>query len=253
MIVDADVHISPFREDGRISVEELISIIERAGVDKALTWLHPHYFRDVDVGNRYIYEATRKFPDRILGFGWVDPHYGVEQAIESVRRCVDEYGFWGVKLNGAQNEFYIDHEEFVLPVIEAIAQSGKLIAFHIGTDAYDQTHPFRLAKIARRFPELKILAVHMGGVAHRDLSHAMIEVAQDHPNIFLIGSAVRTGAILRAIKILGAQRVCFGSDTPFEVMPVEVARYKAILAEVKDEQTEDLVMGLNILRLLGLS
>lgn len=56
----------------------------------------------------------------------------------------------------------------VLPVIEQIAVAGKLLAFHIGTDAYEATHPFRLAKIAKRFPTTKILTVHMGGGGFHD-------------------------------------------------------------------------------------
>jgi predicted TIM-barrel fold metal-dependent hydrolase len=57
----------------------------------------------------------------------------------------------------------------------------------------------------------------MGGVAHHDLSNAAIEIAQECPNLVLIGSGVRARAILKAIKVLGASRVCFGSDTPFEL------------------------------------
>jgi uncharacterized protein len=251
MIIDADVHISPFTEPGRIQVEELLLRMERAGVDRALAWLQPHYFRDMDLGNRYIFESVKRFPDSILGFGWVDPHYGVEKAREVVRRCIDEYGFYGVKLNGAQNEFYID-SDISLPVIEEIARTGKILAFHIGTDAYESTHPFRLGKIAAQFPETPILAVHMGGVAMNDLTNAMIEVAALHSNITLIGSAVKTRAIVKAIKTLGANRVCFGSDTPFDPMHVEVARYFAILSDLVTELDKNAVMGENIGRLFGL-
>lgn len=252
MIVDADVHISPVNEPGRIQAEELMLRMEKAGVDRALAWLQPHYFRDVEVGNRYIHESAKKYPDSILGFGWVDPHFGLEKAKETISRCINEYGFFGVKLNGAQNEFYIDSDEFSLPIIEEIARTGKAIAFHIGTDAYEATHPFRLAKIAARFPEIPILAVHMGGVAMSDLTNAMIEVAAIYSNITLIGSAVKTRAILKAIKVLGAQRVCFGSDTPFDLMHVEVARYKAMLSDSVTVQERNAIMGENILRLFGI-
>lgn len=64
--------------------------------------------------------------------------------------------------------------------------------------------------------------VHMGGVAHHDLTNAAIEIAQQYDNLTLIGSAVRTIPIIKAIKTLGSSRVCFGSDTPFSLMHVEV-------------------------------
>jgi hypothetical protein len=94
--------------------------------------------------------------------------------------------------------------------------------------------------------------VHMGGVAHHDLSNAAIEIAQDCPNLFLVGSGVRSRAILKAIKTLGADRVCFGSDTPFELTHVEVAKYHALLDGEVTAQEKQLIMAGNIARLMEL-
>lgn len=254
MIIDADVHISPTPEGGNsIGVEELLRRMDRAGVDRAITWLQPPYLRHVQVANRYIYDTMRQHPDRILGFGWVDPHLGIDAMRDEVRRCVEDYGFYGVKLNGAQNRFYIDDPVLALPLVTAIAATGKVLAFHIGTDAFDATHPFRLGKIAQQFPDTAILMIHMGGVGHHDLTNAAIEVAEAHPNLTLVGSAVRSIPILKAIKRLGAHRVCFGSDTPFELMHVEVAKYRALLGGEVSPAEQAQVMGGNVARLLGLA
>jgi predicted TIM-barrel fold metal-dependent hydrolase len=253
MIIDADTHISPTGEDAMaITYDELLRRMDRAGVAKALTWLRPPYMREIAESNAYVYEATQQHPDRILGFGWADPRLGLDEAKEAVRRCIYDYGFYGVKLNGAQNSFYIDHPDISLPVVEEIARTGTLLAFHVGTDAYETTHPFRVAKIARMFPEVQMLMVHMGGVAHHDLSNAAIEMAQECLNLTLIGSAVRTRAILKAVKLLGASRVCFGSDTPFELMHVEVAKYHALLDGEVTPEEEHRIMAGNIARLMGL-
>ena len=252
MIIDADVHISPTPEgDNSITIDELLRRMDRAGVDRAVTWLQPPYMRTVAASNDYVRAAMRAHPDRILGFGWIDPRLGVSRAQESVSELLDGYGFYGVKLNGAQNDYYVDDPDLSLPVIGQIARTGKPLALHVGADAYERTHPFRVGKIAALFPDLPILAVHMGGAAFADLSDAMIEIAEAHRNITLVGSAVRARPILKAIRTLGARRVCFGSDTPFELMHVEVAKYRALLeGEVSEtEQTE--VMGGNIARLLG--
>jgi len=253
MIIDADCHLSPTCEGGvSVGIEELIARMDRAGVEKALTWLQPPYRRELDEANAYVYEATRRYPDRILGFGWADPNLGVDKAIATARRCIQEYGFYGVKLNGAQNSFYIDDPVLSIPVIEEVARLGSRLALHVGADAFERTHPFRVAKIAARYPDLPILAVHMGGVGHADLTNAMIEFAQHHSNITLIGSAVREAAVLKAIGVLGAARVCFGSDTPFKLMHVEVAKYRALLDGEATPAEQDLIMGGNIARLLAL-
>ncbi|NLE45942.1 MAG: amidohydrolase family protein [Chloroflexi bacterium] len=248
MIVDADVHISP--TEG-ILVDELLRRMDRAGVDKALTWLQPPYVREVDTSNAYVYEAATRHPDRILGFGWADPNLGVDKARDMAKKCITEYGFYGVKLNGAQNPYYIDDPVISLPVIEEIARMGAVLAFHVGADDYQRTHPFRVAKIARMYPEMTILVVHMGGASYNDLSREAIEFAQECPNPVLIGSNVRDISILSAIKTLGPRRVCFGSDTPFALMHVEVAKYRALLDGEVDEEGQADIMGRNILRFLG--
>lgn len=253
MIIDADCHISPTPEGaGSISTDELLRRMDHAGVDKALTWLQPPYMREVGPANAYVTRAMRDHPDRILGFGWADPHLGVDRAKDGVRRCIEEYGLYGVKLNGAQNSFYVDDPALSLPLVEEIAARNSILAFHVGADAFEHTHPFRVAKVARQFPDLPILMVHMGGVGHADLTDAAIEFAGQCPNLTLIGSAARTGAILKAVRTLGADRLCFGSDTPFELMHVELARYNAMLEGVLPPEEEPLVMGGNIARLFGL-
>ena len=253
MIIDADVHISPTPEGGNsITYNELVKRMDKTGVDKAVTWLQPPYMRKIDRANEYVFEAAKKYPDRILGFGWADPNLGVEKAKDMVKKCVNCYGFHGVKLNGAQNNFYIDDPKLSLPVIEEIARTGKILTFHVGTDAYERTHPFRVAKIARLYPEMTILVVHMGGVAYADLSNATIEFAKENPNMILVGSEVRSILILKAIKTLGADRVCFGSDTPFEIMHVELAKYNALLDGEVTEEEKKMVMGGNIERIFKL-
>ncbi|MEA2582136.1 MAG: uncharacterized protein QOF33_221 [Thermomicrobiales bacterium] len=68
-IVDADTHISPTPQGGNsVTIEELLRRMDRAGVDKALTWLQPPYLRDeTETGNAYVHWAMRDHPDRIQG------------------------------------------------------------------------------------------------------------------------------------------------------------------------------------------
>lgn len=253
MIIDADVHISPTGEDAyAATIDTLIASMDQAGVDKALTWLRPPYMREIAESNRYVYDATRQHPDRILGFGWVDPHLGSERMKDEARRCIEEYGFYGIKLNGAQNSFYIDDAKMSLPLIEYIASMGTMLAFHIGTDAYEATHPYRMGKIARMFPDTPMFMIHTGGVGFADLSTAAIEVIREHPNITGIGSAIRHVNVLKAIKALGADRICFGSDFPFNIMRVEVAAYRALMDDELSEADQQLIWAGNIQRLLKL-
>jgi hypothetical protein len=95
-----------------------------------------------------------------------------------------------------------------------------------------------------------ILMVHMG-MTSADMNRAVIEAAQENPNMVLVGSSTSENAVLQAIQTLGADRVCFGSDSPFQRQHVALATYNALLDEVTDRE-KTLVMGGNIVRLFGL-
>lgn len=250
MIIDCDVHITPTGEG--IMTDELISRMDRYGVDKALVWLQPPYMRETAPLNEYVYSACKAHPDRLLGFGWVDPHLGIDRAVDDIKRCIEEYGFYGVKLNGAQNNFPIDDPQLAMPLIDEIAKYNVPIAFHCGADSFENTHPFRVAKIAKRYPEMKVLMVHMGGAGVPSLASSAIEFASECPNITMIGSAVQYRSILKAVKTLGADRICFGSDTPFAYMRVELAAWRALLdGEVTDKERE-MLLGGNIAKILDI-
>ncbi|MEO8171476.1 MAG: amidohydrolase family protein [Sediminibacterium sp.] len=253
MIIDADVHISPKPTGGNsITIDELLRRMDRAGVEKAVTWIQPPYWRHTEDSNRYVYEAAKAHPDRILPFGWADPNCGLQYALDEAKRCIEEYGFYGVKMNGAQNEFYIDDEDKAFPVIDYVHSTGKLMAFHIGGDSPEHTHPFRLGKIAARYPQMKILMVHMGGAHFHDLGNAAIETAAQHPNIHIIGSVIRSQPLLKAAKTIGTHRVCFGSDAPFELIHVEVAKYLSLFTGEISTNELNQIMGGNIAELFGL-
>lgn len=252
MIIDADCHISPIQGGNRIRYETLLGMMDKNGVDKALIWLQPPYMRDITESNAYVNEAAKAHPDRFLGFGWADPNISLENAMTETKKCLYDYDLYGVKLNGAQNEYCIDDEAKTFPILEEIAKAGKWVAFHCGADHYTRTHPYQIAKIATRFPETPIFCIHMGGAGSPDLSRAAIELAQEHSNVTLIGSAVGHTSILRAIKVLGAERVCFGSDTPFQFMHVCLAMYNALLEEELSKDDKALVMGGNMTRLFKL-
>lgn len=251
MIIDVDTHMSPYRNvsisiDAAEWNEKMIS----AGVDKALCWLMPQQVSDVTESNRYLYESSKKY-DKIIPFGWANVGgEGVSKSLRDVEQCIGEFGFKGVKINGAQNCYYIDSKE-CFTVCDKIATMGGIIAFHIGADEPDFTSPLRAEKIARAFPETTILMVHMGGAAIPDCSDYVIDIAINNPNMMLIGSALPAASVANGIKRLGADRIMFGSDTPFFDIHKSIEDYRKMLVEFGSDVAEK-VMGLNAKRILHL-
>lgn len=251
MIIDADCHISSRKfDDLAITTDELVEQMDRNEVNKALVWLKPPYDKNIEPENRAIYQAVQRYPDRLLGFGWTNPRLGYDHARATIKQCFEEYGLRGIKFNGAQDNYVIDDAD-IMPLIEYAASFGKPVAFHIGADFYENTHPYRLGYIARRLPDTRFFMIHMGGASMPALSRSAIETAEQYDNISIIGSAVGYKAILQAIQTLGADRVCFGSDTPFRLMHVCLAAYRALMRDLPAADREQ-VLGGNIVRLLNL-
>lgn len=250
MIFDADTHMSPYHNfDLSIGVEKWEENMKAAGVDKALAWLLPQGVNDVSESNRYLYEHSRK-NSRIVPFGWANVKEGLEKALKDAEQCILEYGFKGVKLNGAQNEYYIDGPE-AMAVCKRIASLGGIIAFHIGADEPDFTDPKRAAKVAKECPETTILMVHMGGAGTPDRSDEVIAIAKENPNMYLIGSAIDVSKVANAIRELGPERVLFGSDLPFADTGEVLKSYYKMLEEF-DDRTKELVLYGNAKRIFGL-
>ena len=155
----------------------------------------------------------------------------------------------GFKLNGARDEYYIDDKELSYPLIEEISKRGLVLALHSGSNDPARTHPWRVGNIARSFPETKILMIHMGGVGIPGLYDSAITISEQFSNVYLVGTEADPKAIISAIQKLGAERVCYGSDTPFSIMNLAKTVFQTLLQEFSEKE-QKLVMGENLLRIL---
>lgn len=251
LIADADTHISGENTGKRINAEELLRRMQKLRINKALIWLHPNQsedeYCDEDAQNAYIAGAASRFPGTLLPMGWINPRKLRNRAeIRSrVRQLTEEYGFYGIKLNGAQNYYDLADVNLVMPAVEEIAKAGCVLAFH--SDSGSNTRPEKIGSIAGSFPETRILMVHMGQTANDEA----IEAARQHPNITLIGSGMKDyGYVAKACSELGTDRVCFGSDAPFGNMRTVLAAYEKAIGTLHQADLAK-IMGGNLLRVLG--
>lgn len=251
MYIDADCHVSG-REDGNgIGIDELLSQLDLVGVERAVCWPMVSYTREMAADNEAIYEGMKAHPERIIGFGGVNPLLGLDKARDELRRCIEVYGFKGIKLNGARDGYYIDDPELSLPLVEMIAKAGLVLAFHCGSNDFEKTHPFRIAKVSDAFPNLPIMVIHMGGAGRPDLHDAAIEFAEQYPQWYLVDSEADYRKVLQAVETLGADRICYGSDTPFCPMRFEWGIRQVVYQDLKAEERAK-VLGGNMAGLLQL-
>lgn len=271
LIVDADTHPSalghlskkaldlynstPNYYQGRpITAEGLLTEMEQAGVNMALSWQNPAVtvysndkaanYESLLASNRYIFEAGQKYPEKILPAGWTDPKaLGLDQAIKMVDQCVFEFGFLIVKMNPAQNAYNIDSYE-VMAVVDHIVSLGAIPAFHFGGDS-PYTPASGMETILKAHNGHPVIGVHMGGggshyVDGDPLYLEARELGLRFPNIFYILSAKRDTHIesdLITYQLAGepfSNNIACASDAPYGKQSWNFGGYKAMFRCLKD-------------------
>ena len=267
MIVDAHVHVLPpalrqrraeialaepwfaaCHEGGRViaTVGELLAAMDASGVDRAVCFGWP--FADPSLcaeSNDHLAEAMASHPDRLIGFGCVNP--AAPGAADELRRCAD-LGLRGIgELNCDAQGFTLDDPR----TDEAVAISVELglpwtlhASEPVGHDypGKGTVTPDRLAAFAMRHPELRLICAHLGGglpfFAH------MPEVAQLCRRLWFDTAAgpflYEPSAYRAVVDLVGADRLLFGSDYPL----LRAQRYVTAFAEAGlDDRERSLVMG----------
>lgn len=188
-----------------ISGDDLLREMKMAAVDMSLIWQNPaatpytdnqsENYNRLLKANEYIFDLGQSYPEKFIPAGWTDPKaLGLANALKIVDVFMNDFGFLIVKMNPAQNAFPIDSAD-VMAIVEKIAKNNGLVAFHYGADT-PYTPAKGLEKIARSFPETRIIGIHMGGGGAsynegEELYNHTRELGLKCPNLFFVQSAKR--------------------------------------------------------------
>ena len=246
LVIDAHTHIG-LKHGLSQSVEELIAKLDQAGVDKAVMFPFPEgngLSGDVRENNDVVTQAVKNHPDRVIPFCIVNPWHK-ELAVKELRYCVEELGFKGLKIHPTLHGYRLSDHALVDPLFEAAADLGIVITSHGAGDLLN--NPSEFAEMARTFPTVPLLMVHMGVFWLTD--HA-VEVAKAHPNVYLDTSRAPIFEIQVAVKAVGPEQVIWGTDAPFVDYDVE---FNKMTRATDDPAGYELIVGGNIARLLGVA
>lgn len=208
MIIDAHAHVWGGR------YEESTNILLRAAERFNISRLHVsgllNYYSDqaeIEMLNGDVHRFMKQEPELIEGYCYVNP--ANPNALDVLRRGVEQYGMSGMKLWVAT---YCD-DPAVFPLVEQCIQYNIPILIHsfhktIGQLEHESTG-VHVARLAARYPEVKILMAHFGGNGYHG-----IKAIRDYPNVWtdFSGTYFRRDELDYAIRHIGAERVVFGSD-----------------------------------------
>ncbi|MYH57260.1 MAG: amidohydrolase [Boseongicola sp. SB0675_bin_26] len=198
-----------------LPVAATVGAMDAAGVAKALisAWVGP---RSVMISNDEVAGFVSEFPERLIGVGSVDISRPV-QAVAEVRRCVAELGFKGIRvlpwlweLPPTDRLFYPVYAaccDLGVPFCTQIGHTGPLMPSEVG-------RPIHLDRVALDFPELVIVAGHIG----YPWTDEAVAVATKHANVYIDTSAWTArrypAPLVEWLRANGARKVLFGSNHP---------------------------------------
>ena len=255
MIIDAHVHFGPglrhysdpigplFPLD---TVDALLRMLDRERIDMALVvpprWYGGEFFDpNYEEANSAIAEAVKRHPDRLIGYCRVNPNWGAK-AVAEVRRCLEVYGLAGLKLDPEWESFFPTNASLVRPLLEIAAAAKVPVMFHTG---YYPAEPALLIELALSIPELPIIMGHMGG----RLTGDAIIAAKKAPNLILEASG-NIYYLSDTIKAVGAERIVFGSNSPFDFARLHLEKIEKTPGISSREKA--LILGENMARLHGI-
>ncbi len=151
------------------SAEELVAAMDVASVQQSVVF--GFGWRDMDLcrqDNDYVMEAVASYPDRLIGFGIVNPATGA-QAVCEIERCAAG-GLRGVgELMPDGQGYRLDDEKVMAPIVEAIVDYDMVLLAHCSEPVghlypgKGTVTPDEVIRFARLFPEATLVCAHWGG------------------------------------------------------------------------------------------
>jgi predicted TIM-barrel fold metal-dependent hydrolase len=252
MIIDIHCHLMPSFH----TAKDRIKIMDKFHIDKTVVFLGAGgllRLNDFVDANNFIIEATKEFPQRLIGFCIVNPLYKNE-ALNEVERCINQ-GLHGIKLlptaQGWDTEygFYTIDNPIMNLLVEKAIELDIPILIHTDFNAKVCT-PYQLVSLARRYPKAKLIMGHMG--IDPEMIRFVPNMVKDLENVYLDISTTPDMpelVITKPVKVLGSHRILFGTDGP-ELHPI-LSLKKIEVAEISEESKRN-ILGNNAQKLLKL-
>lgn len=160
--------------------------------------------------NDFISETVNS-DSAFIGFGTIHPE---NENFPEILSGFREKNLLGLKVHSDFQKFEID-EPKMYPVWKEAVLLDMPVLFHMGDRKLDYSHPRRLAHLLEDFPELTVIAAHMGGYSHWAEAFAVLKPSDRL--YFDISSTLQMidgSLLLKFIRKFGEEHFFFGSDFP---------------------------------------
>jgi predicted TIM-barrel fold metal-dependent hydrolase len=246
------------QKDTRLATaDELIASMDKEGVSISVIanigWTTHELCVET---NDYILESIARYPNRLIGFGAVQP-LSYEAAIAEIERCVSG-GIKGIgEIRPDMQLVDLGDSQVITPFMESLRKHKLILLIHASEPVGHEypgkgsITPHLLYPLISTFPEVSIVCAHWGGGL--PFYALMPEVKRALKNVYFDTAAspfLYSPQIYRQVtQLVGDDRVLFGSDWPL-LSPGRLL--KEINSLNLPQETKDLILAGNAQKLLAI-
>lgn len=268
MIIDFHTHIFPDRIAEK-TISKLGAMIEqkpytdatlqglkksmrRSGVDYSVVL--PVVTRPEQFENVTVFAVQVSEEENILSFGGIHPK--TEDYKVFIDRIV-ELGLKGIKLHPDFQDTFIDEPCYVDLIAYAL-ERDLIVLIHAGRDeglSYPVHCPpdkalYMMQEVQKRVSTKKLVLAHTGGLGMWDQVEEYLVGQNFYMDISFSRKAIEKEQLIRIIKNHGADRILFGSDSPWDGQAETIDFVRSL--DITEEEKQ-CILGENARKLLGLS
>lgn len=210
--------VSSLEESGGItaysdgSIKGLLNSMDRAGIEQALLCsiaTRPAQFDDI------LNWSAAIRSERIIPLPSVHPR---DEQLLTHTRLVHAQGFAGIKMHSFYQDFYLD-DPALFPLYEELCTLDMLLVIHAGFDiAFPRERkadPARIAAVTQRWPELKLIATHLGGWEDWDEVERLLIGRPVYLELSFGADFLPAERFKRMLLAHPPEYLLFGSDSPW--------------------------------------
>lgn len=229
--------------------ETVIRLLDEQNASHGVLFPHdrvmtPPWDADYDQANMQVGEVVKRYPDRVIGAARINPTFGTKHTQALIDKYVQEWHCKGLKLVAGYDYYRPNSMSIMGPLLDKAAEYNLTVLFHSGDAPRDL--PSLQAKAAEAYPDVTFVLAHIG--MHLYLWEAIL-ACQEHPNIYVDMSQAFPFDIKTFVREVGAERLTYGSDVPYQSPQVEQQKLRVI--ELSDEELT-LVFRSNAARIWGI-
>lgn len=211
------------------TIEGYLSEIAAAGVSKAV--VVGRETPGLTIDNDEISKLVKQ-SDLLIGLGSVDIQTRGEQStLAEIDRAINTLGFYAINIEPGFGEPALQADSPLLfPVYEECIRLDVPVCLMSGptTPDFDYAHPSAVARLARRYPRLRIICFH----GYYPFVNEIIGAAFRYDNIYLVPDMYifQPGSHLyvEAANSFLSEQLLFGSSYPFRAMKQTVDDFASL-------------------------